>query len=98
MARPLHSSPGVALAFHAPYIAGRRLDPGRQPYAPGESQADSNPSFQAIPWPSVVPSLVALASNPGTPQARPVAVDNNATAPGLSNYLYLSGVVGKSRG
>lgn len=51
-----------------------------------------------IAWPNVVPVINALANNSGTPRNRasvPV-VDRYATDP--FNYMYLSGVVGKSKG
>lgn len=82
-----------------PNIVGRLFRPGRQPYNPGESQMDSGgPAFNLIPWPNAVPSLLALANNPGIARERGMAIVNNANAQLPENYLFIGGVIGKSRG
>lgn len=99
MDRPQKKYAGIASLFNFPNISGERFDPGRQPYSPGESQIDSgNPHFSPVPWPNAVQSLVALANHPGIPQGRPVAITNNADAVAPSNWLYIAGFAGKSRG
>jgi len=89
---------GPSIDFRMPNIQGKRYDPGRQPYNPGESQAGNGPHFSPLPWPNIVPSLVALANHPGVPRAQALQITNNSTAPAPANYLFLAGFAGKSRG
>lgn len=84
--------------FNMPNIRGTVYAPGWQPYSPGNSHiAWSGATFNPIAWPKTVPVINALANNSGTPRNRasvPV-VDRYATEP--NNYMYLAGVVGKSK-
>lgn len=99
MPRPILQNPGVAVPFFFPQIAGNQYRPGRQPFSPGESQMDSGgPVFNPIPWPNAVPSLLALANDPGTPRARALQINNNAEAVLPANWLFIAGFAGKSQG
>lgn len=85
--------------FNMPNIRGTVYAPGRQPYSPGNSHiAWSGPTMNPIAWPNVVPVINALANNSGAPRNRATlpVVDRYATEP--NNYMYLSGVVSKSKG
>jgi len=88
--------------FVFPYLANQfAFDPGPQPYSPGQSNSVArralNP-FTLKPWPNVVGSINALMSSPGTPRMRaPVPVVNNY-GPNPSNYLFIGGIVSKSKG
>lgn len=85
--------------FNIPNIVGRQYRPGRQPNSPGDSQIDAGLfHFRSIPWPNAVQTLSTLASIPGIPRAQALQINNNSTAVLPSNYLFISGFVGKSRG
>lgn len=87
------------LFFNFPNIAGTQYDPGAQPYSPGVSHQEwPGAVFHAIPWPRMVGTINALASHPGIPRMRAITpvVDRLSVFP--ANYLFLSGVVGKSQG
>jgi len=98
MGKPFIRTSGHTNLFNVPNIVGKQYRPGRQPYSPGESQIDSgNPHFSPIPWPNIVPSVIALANSPGVPRTRALQIANNSGAPGLTNYLFIAGFAGKSR-
>lgn len=97
--RPIAMSKGPSVPFRFPNLASLFFRPGRQPYNPGESQMDSGgPAFNLIPWPNAVPSLVALANNPGIARERGLAIVNNSVSSLPENFLFIGGVIGKSRG
>lgn len=84
--------------FNMPNIQGTVYAPGAQPYSPGNSHiAWSGATFNPIAWPKTVPVINALANNSGTPRSRAIVPVVDRYAPDPYNYLYLSGVVGKSR-
>lgn len=87
--------------FNMPNIQGRQYAPGWQPNSPGESSTpgwSGGRDFRAIPWPTAVPSLVALASHPGIPRTPAEQISNNAYAYLPVNNLFISGFIGKSQG
>lgn len=90
---------GDAPAFHMPYNAGG-WNVGQQIFALGESHIDYGlNTFQLQPTPTPVPVLSVLASFAGQAMSRALPQDNNSIAEGgLENYLYLGGVIQKSRG
>ena len=86
-------------AFHMPYMASNVYNPGHQPNNPGQTPGFPNGlNFNLLPWPDTVPTINALSNNPGTPHARGIQIQNNQYASLPSNYLFVSGVVGKSLG
>lgn len=91
---------GLSGGFHVPNIAGRQYAPGWQPNSPGESSPVGWPGavFQPTPWPNAVQSLSTLANFAGIPRARGELPVNNRFAELPSNYLFMSGFVGKSLG
>ena len=87
------------MGFHVPNIQGKTYAPGQQPNSPGESYvAPIFPYYSPVPWPNMGPSLNALANHPGIPRDQPIQISNNSVAPAPDNYLFLAGIVGKSRG
>lgn len=97
--RRIYNASNPAVPFFMPDNAGRQYVTGRQPWNPGETQADSGmPFFHMIPWPRPVASLVLLAHHSGIPRDRALLPVNNSTASQPENFLFLSGMVGKSRG
>lgn len=54
--------------------------------------------FMLVPWPNAVPTLNALANDPGTPRARAIIPVVNRYAPLPTNDLFIGGFVGKSQG
>lgn len=91
----------MAGLFHMPDNSGKVYDPGVQPYSPGVSHIggwNGGQYFQNIPWPNAVPSLNALANDPGTARARALQIDNNQYAFLPTFDLFLAGFVGKSQG
>lgn len=96
--RPLAVPKGPSMLFSMPNIVGRRYNPGWQPNSPGESSSNwPGAVFGPIPWPNVVPSIVALANHPGIPRNRPQGITNNATSPLLENWLFIANLQ-KARG
>lgn len=89
---------GPALPFRMPYIAGANYSPGPQPNAPGESVTPYGTFFGAIPWPNVVGTISALANFPGAARDYPVGISNNAVAFLPSEFLFIGGFAGKSKG
>ncbi len=86
------------IPFRVPNTASLIYDPGPQPFDPGQSVKQVATPFTLKPWPIGVPTLRTLLSYPGTPRARaPVAV-NNQYSPDPSNYLFIAGFIGKSKG
>lgn len=87
--------------FHIPDNSGKTYAPGWQPNDPGNSSTPGwtgGRDFYMQPWPNAVPSLVALANDPGTPRMRaplPV-VDRYAFLP--TEFLFIAGFTGKSQG
>lgn len=87
--------------FNVPDNSGKQYAPGWQPNSPGNSSTpgwNGGQTFNMIPWPNAVPSLNALANDPGTPRNRaplPV-IDRYAFLP--DQYLFIQGFVGKSQG
>ena len=97
MSVPRQTHPAVP--FIVPNVQPRFYAPGPQPNSPGESHIpDGNPHFSPIPWPNVVPTLLAWANNPGTPRANAPVPVINRVAPLLENFLFIGGIVQKSRG
>jgi hypothetical protein len=86
------------IPFNMPNIQGHVYDPGMQPYSPGVSSAAFFPARPIVPWPRAVDTLHTLASHPGTPRSRALIPDVNQYGPLPANYLFLGGVVGKSKG
>ncbi|HKY44761.1 MAG TPA: hypothetical protein VJM50_16840 [Pyrinomonadaceae bacterium] len=87
--------------FNMPDNSGKKYAPGWQPYSPGNSSTpgwSGGMDFMGVPWPTAVPSLNALASDPGTPRARAILPDVNRYAFLPTNDLFISGIVGKSQG
>lgn len=87
--------------FHVPDNSGKRYAPGWQPNSPGNSSTpgwSGGLDFTNIPWPNIVPSLNALANDPGTARARAILPDVNAYAFLPTNDLFIAGFVGKSQG
>jgi hypothetical protein len=84
--------------FRMPNIQSLAYDTGYQPFNPGESDAAFFPAGQLLPWPRVVGTINALANDPGTAHMRAPLPVVNQYAPFPANYLFLSGVVGKSQG
>jgi hypothetical protein len=90
---------GLATLFHFPNNVNLQYRTGRQPYSPGQTQTDSGgPAMGLIPWPTAVPSLLLLASSPGTPRAPGMGINNNSTASTPNNSLFIGGFTGKSKG
>lgn len=89
----------MAQFFHVPNIQGYAYAPGPQPNAPGVSHFPWDSWKESpVPWPNVVPSLNALANDPGTPRMRggqPV-INRIATLP--ADWLTIGGIVRKSQG
>jgi hypothetical protein len=85
--------------FIIPNITPTVYDPGPQPNDPGQSvRLTRNSPLTVKPWPNAVPSLITLLSTGGIARARaPVSVVNNYS-PDPSNYLFIGGFVGKSKG
>jgi len=94
---------GALLAglFRMPDNSGKVYAPGWQPNSPGNSSTpgwNGGNYFNAVPWPNAVPSLNALANDPGVPRERaPIpVVDRYAFLP--EQYQFITGFVGKSQG
>ena len=91
----------LAGLFRVPEITGKQYAPGWQPNSPGNSSTpgwNGGTVFEQIPWPNVVPTLNALASDPGTARQRAIQSDVNRYAPLPENFLFIAGFVGKSQG
>lgn len=87
--------------FNVPDNSGKRYAPGWQPNSPGNSSTpgwSGGMNFMMIPWPDAVPTLNALANDPGTPRMRAILPDINRYAFLPTNDLFISGFVGKSQG
>lgn len=54
--------------------------------------------FMPIPWPNAVPTINALANDPGTPRERAIIPVINRYALLPTNDLFIGGIVGKSQG
>ncbi|MNV95148.1 hypothetical protein D3C71_1900100 [compost metagenome] len=84
-----------------PDNAGKKYAPGWQPNSPGESSTpgwSGGANFMGVPWPNAVPTLNALANDPGTARRRAILPDVNRYAFQPENDLFISGFVGKSQG
>lgn len=91
----------LAALFRVPDNSGKQYAPGWQPNSPGNSSTpgwSGGLDFMAVPWPTAVPTLNALASDPGTPRTRAILPDINRYAPLPMNDLFIGGFVGKSQG
>lgn len=87
------------IPFHIPNLIGNVYTPGNQPNNPGEPTAHwIVERFNLIPWPRVVGTVNALASNFGTPHMRAPVPVVNRYSPLPENYLFIAGIVGKSQG
>ena len=88
--------------FRIPNIVGRIFAPGAQPYSPGNSHqawgGHMGMQFSAMPWPTPVQSINALANNSGTPRSRAPIPVVNRYSPLPSDYLIIGGIVEKSKG
>lgn len=84
-----------------PNIQGREYAPGWQPNSPGNSSTPGwtgGMDFNPIPWPTMVPTISALASDPGTARQRAILPDVNRYGVLPEDYLFIAGFVGKSQG
>lgn len=91
--------PQLGVPFHFPNISGSSFITGNQPFNPGEPTADLGlTSYHLIPWPRVVGTIMALASDPGTPRNRAIIPDINQYGVFPANYLFLAGTASKSQG
>lgn len=91
----------LAAFFRVPDNSGKQYAPGWQPNDPGNSSTpgwNGGQTFMPVPWPNVVPSINALASDPGTPRARAILPDINRYAFLPADNLFIGGFVGKSQG
>lgn len=87
--------------FRVPDNSGKRYAPGWQPNNPGNSSTpgwSGGMDFMPIPWPNVVPTINALANDPGTPRMRAVLPDINRYAFLPNEYLFIAGFAEKSQG
>ena len=87
--------------FSMPNIQGRQYAPGWQPNSPGNSSTpgwSGGTDFHVIPWPNVVPTLNALANDPGIARQRAIIPENNRYSFLPEHYLFIAGFVGKSQG
>lgn len=93
---------GPTLPFNMPYISGMTYAPGHQINSPGNSALPYGgfPAsfFHAIPWPNAVPTIRALANFSGIARDYPVGIVNNANATLPSQFFFIGGTVGKSKG
>lgn len=91
----------LAGLFRMPDNSGQQYAPGWQPNSPGESSTpgwSGGMDYMLVPWPNVVPTINALANDPGTPRARAIIPVVNRYAPLPTNDLFIGGFVGKSQG
>jgi len=87
--------------FNLPDNSGKQYAPGWQPNSPGNSSTpgwSGGMDFMPVPWPNAVPTLNALANDPGTPRNRAILPDINRYAFIPADYLFIGGFVGKSQG
>ena len=87
--------------FRVPDNSGTVYAPGWQPNSPGNSSTpgwSGGMDFMPVPWPTMVPTINALANDPGTPRQRAVLPDVNRYAYIPENYMFIAGFVGKSQG
>lgn len=87
--------------FTVPDNSGKSYAPGWQPNSPGNSSTpgwSGGQDFTMVPWPNAVPSLNALANDPGTPRERAVIPVVNTYTFLPEQFLYIGGFVGKSQG
>lgn len=91
----------LAGLFRMPDNSGKTYAPGWQPNNPGNSSTpgwSGGMDFMPIPWPTAVPTLNALANDPGTPRERAIIPVINRYAYLPTNDLFIGGFVGKSQG
>lgn len=91
----------LAALFRMPDNSGKRYAPGWQPNSPGNSSTpgwNGGMTFMAVPWPNAVPTINALANDPGTARARAILPDINRYAVLPTDTLFIGGFVGKSQG
>lgn len=87
------------IPFIIPNIAGNKYDPGPQPNSPGNSVVEWCGCGGTLkPWPNTVPSLIALANNPGVAMNPALAQVNNQFATLPQNYMFIAGFAQKSQG
>jgi len=87
--------------FNLPDNSGKVYAPGWQPNNPGDSSTPGwtgGMNFMPVPWPNAVPSINALANDPGTARTRAILPDINRYAFLPTNDLFIGGFVGKSQG
>lgn len=88
--------------FNMPHIAGWQFAPGPQPYNPGQSvmpwAGHMGLKSIGLPWPGVVGTINALASDPGIARARAMVPVVNRVSFEPYDYLTIGGFIGKSQG
>lgn len=93
-----------AIPFRIPNIAGSQFVIGpSQVFNPGEpnstwKQSDLGMADDPKPWPHFVGVINLLIGNPGMPRSRGQIPVVDRFAPNPENYLFLGGVVSKSKG
>lgn len=94
----LNIAQNVGRLFNVPDNASLDYRVGLQMRQDGETNVPVIHGVAATPWPRAVQPLKTLAHNEGIPRTNATAIVNNAVATLPQRWLYMDGVMGKSRG